>query len=66
MMCRLGCELTDLAEVKSNAERFRVLINAAFSPGICDALLASAELARAAGVKEEELLTSVENGCVFM
>ena len=50
-----------LKEVKRYSERFRGLIEKAFTPGIRDSLMQSAELAKAAGVKEEELLTSIED-----
>lgn len=50
-----------LAEVNTYSERFRGLIDKAFTPGIRNSLMKSAELARAAGVKEEELLTSIED-----
>ena len=50
-----------LAELNEYSERFKGLIDAAFTPGIKDSLMQSADLARAAGVKEEELLTSIED-----
>ena len=50
-----------LAEVNLYSEKFQGLIAAAFTPGVRDSLMQSAELARAAGVKEEELLTSIED-----
>ena len=50
-----------LKEVKRYSERFRGLIEKAFTPGIRDSLMQSAELAKASGVKEEELLTSIED-----
>lgn len=50
-----------LEEVKKHAERFGSLVENAFSLDLHEALLESAELARAAGVKEEELLTSIED-----
>ena len=50
-----------LAELNEYSESFRGLIDAAFTPGIHDSLMKSADLARAAGVKEEELLTSIED-----
>ena len=50
-----------LAELNEYSDRFRGLIDAAFTPGIHDALMHSSDLARAAGVKEEELLTSIED-----
>lgn len=49
------------ADVWEQAERFQKLVDDAFSPDIHNALLQSAALARAAGVKEEELLTSIED-----
>lgn len=48
---------TELAE---QAERFNQLIEQAFSSNIRESLMQSAELARAAGVRWEEILTSVE------
>ena len=50
-----------LEEVRKNAERFQTLIQNAFSCNLHEALVQSAELARAAGVKEEELLTTIED-----
>ena len=50
-----------LAELNENAARFQSLIDGAFSPDIQTSLMQSAALARAAGVKEEELLTSTED-----
>ena len=50
-----------LAELSEYSERFQGLIDAAFTPDIQNSLMRSAELARAAGVKEEELLTSIED-----
>ena len=50
-----------LAELSEYSERFQGLIDAAFTPDIQNSLMHSAELARAAGVKEEELLTSIED-----
>ena len=49
---------TELAE---QAERFNQLIEQAFSSNIRESLMQSAELARAAGVRWEEILTSVED-----
>ena len=49
-----------LIEVHENADRFQGLIDAAFSPKLHEALLQSVELARMAGVKEEELLSSID------
>lgn len=50
-----------LAEVQEQADEFQKLIDNAFSANIQDTLLQSAELARAAGVKEDELLLTVED-----
>lgn len=50
-----------LVELEENAARFRNLIDDAFSPDIQNALMQSAALARAAGVKEEEILSSTED-----
>lgn len=50
-----------LAELEENAARFHNLIDDAFSPDIHNALMQSAALARAAGVKEEEILRSTED-----
>ena len=50
-----------LAEVNEYSDRFRGLIDAAFTPDIHDSLVQSAALARAAGVKEEELLITIED-----
>ena len=49
------------AELSEQAERFNQLIDQAFSSNIRETLMQSAELARAAGVSEEEILTSVED-----
>lgn len=49
-----------LAEVRENAERFQALVDEAFTPGLRESLMQSIALARAAGVKEEELLKTVE------
>ena len=54
-----------IAELKENAARFQSLIDDAFSPNIRDSLMSSAALARAAGVKEEEILTSIEDVDAF-
>lgn len=51
---------TYIAEVKRNAEKFRSLIDDAFSPNLRESLENSVALAKTAGVKEEELLKSVE------
>jgi len=50
-----------LAEVQENAARFNHLIDVAFSGNLHDSLVHSAELARAAGVREKEILKSVED-----
>ena len=50
-----------LDEVKKHAERFGSLVENAFTLDLHEALIESAELARASGVKEEELLTSIED-----
>ena len=49
-----------LEEVEKNAKRFQTMVQDAFTLDLHEALLQSAELAREAGVKEEELLTSIE------
>ena len=49
-----------LEEVQAQADQFRKLVDAAFSTDFHDALIQSAALARAAGVEENELLTSLE------
>ena len=49
-----------LRELQENAEQFQGLIDDAFSGKLRDSLMQSAALARAAGVQEEELLTSVD------
>ena len=49
-----------LDEVNKNAKRFQGLIDAAFDPGLRESLMESVALARAYGVKEEELLKSEE------
>jgi hypothetical protein len=48
-----------IAELNEDAARFQGLIDDAFSPNIRDSLINSAALARAAGVKENEILTSI-------
>ena len=53
------------ADVREQAEQFKKLVDDAFSPDIHNALIQSAALARAAGVKEEELLTSIEDVDAF-
>ena len=52
---------TFLAELQEQADHFRALIDDAFSPDIQNALRNSADLARAAGVKEEEILNTTED-----
>ena len=54
-----------LAELNENAARFQGLIDDAFSSNIRDSLMSSAALARAAGVKEDEILTSIEDVDAF-
>ena len=54
-----------LAEVNEHAERFRKLIDGAFTTDLHEALVQSAALAREAGVKKEELLTTVEDVDAF-
>lgn len=49
-----------LAELRKNANRFEELVDAAFSPKLHDALVQSVDLARAAGVKKDELLSSID------
>ena len=49
-----------LAELQETANRFQTLLDAAFTPALHESLLQSVALARAAGVREEELLSSVE------
>ena len=49
-----------LDEVNKNAARFQGLIDAAFAPGLRESLAESIALAKAYGVKEEELLKSEE------
>ena len=49
------------AELSEQAERFNQLIEQAFSSNIRESLMQSAGLARAAGVREEEILTSMED-----
>lgn len=50
-----------LEEVNRYSEKFRGLIDNAFTTDIRESLMQSAELAKASGVKEEELLTSIED-----
>ena len=54
-----------MREVDENARRFQGLIDKAFSPDLHNALLQSAELAREAGAKEEDLLVSIEDVDAF-
>ena len=54
-----------LAEVNEHAERFRKLIDGAFTTDLHEALVQSAALAREAGVKKEELLMTVEDVDAF-
>ncbi len=49
-----------IADIKHQSELFMGFVNEAFSPGIHDALLSSVALGRAAGVKEEELLKTID------
>ncbi len=49
------------AELTEQAERFNQLIDQAFSSDIRESLMRSAELARDTGVKEEEILTSIDD-----
>jgi hypothetical protein len=48
-------------ELSTASERFQQLIKEAFSTDIRDSLMRSAELAQAAGVREEEILKSIED-----
>ena len=54
-----------LAELQENADRFQDLIDKAFSADLRKALQHSAELARAAGVREEEILKTIEDVDAF-
>ena len=54
-----------LAEVRIQSEAFRELVENAFSSDIRDALKSSAALAKAAGVSEDEVLTSIEDVDAF-
>lgn len=54
-----------LAEVQENAARFRSLVDNAFSTDLHDALLQTAALARNVGVKEEDLLNTLEDVDAF-
>ncbi|MBQ6635756.1 MAG: hypothetical protein IJH81_05265 [Lachnospiraceae bacterium] len=58
---RLQAEYEDyLKDLNEYSEKFQGLIDKAFTPGIHDSLIESANLAKAAGVKEG-LLTSIED-----
>ena len=48
-------------ELQESSDHFQSLMKKAFSSELHDSLLQSAELARAAGAREEELLTTVED-----
>ncbi len=48
------------AELKTDSDRFNELVDQAFEPGFRESLKSSVELAKAAGVKQEEILDSVE------
>ncbi len=50
-----------LAELEKESKGFQALIDNAFSPNLRDMLMHSAELARAAGVREEEVLKNVQD-----
>ena len=54
-----------LAEVNEHAERFQKLIDGAFTTDLHEALVQSAALAREAGVREEEVLMTVEDVDAF-
>ena len=54
-----------LAAVRESAERFRSLVDNAFSVDLHDALLQTAALAREAGVSEDELLTTMDDVDAF-
>ena len=54
-----------LAELQEYANRFQGLIDAAFSPDLRNSLRQSAELARQAGVEEDEILESIEDVDAF-
>lgn len=49
-----------LKDLQKNADCFKELVDEAFSPDLPNVLMRSAALARAAGVKEEELLTTMD------
>ena len=50
-----------MEEINQQRDRFKALITDAFNPNLRDSLMHSAALARAAGVKEEEILDTVED-----
>ena len=50
-----------LADLQKESEQFYMLVDNAFAPDFRDAFLHSILLAKAAGVKEEEILTSAED-----
>lgn len=52
---------TFLSELQEQSNQFQALIEKAFAPDIRDSLMQSAALAQAAGVREEEILTSMED-----
>lgn len=54
-----------LAEIQENASRFQSLLDNAFSPDLPNLLMRSAELARAAGVPEGEILKSTDDVDAF-
>lgn len=54
-----------LAEIQKNASQFQSLLDNAFSPDLPNLLMRSAELARAAGVPEDEILKSVDDVDAF-
>lgn len=54
-----------LVQLQENSEQFHQLIDAAFSADIPNSLRKSAELARSAGVAEEELLTTTDDVDAF-
>ena len=49
-----------MQELEADSDEFKLLISRAFAPGFRDSLMASAELAHAAGVKDEEILKSMD------
>ena len=56
---------TYLEKVRVQAEEFQRLIDDAFCPDIREALANSSRLARAAGVKDEEILKSLDDVDAF-